>query len=96
MYLLQAVRVRESVGYNQARALSQTFIKNNRKTYWHLEDNCFVFRNIAFRHMTNLRYKQVNDNITLVFGDLKSVKQDSRPTCKDEDLERVSEGSSSC
>ena len=70
MYLLQAVRVSESQGYEKARQVSQKYIKNRRKKYWTVEDGCYVFRNTALRHMTNLRSKQVEEGVTLVFGTL--------------------------
>ena len=54
--------------------MDQEIIKNKKKTLYNLNDEFYVFRNIpkALFDPKSLMYKQVNENVKLLFGNLKT------------------------
>jgi hypothetical protein len=73
VYALQSVEVRNNVTLEQARGIAQKFIKDDKKKFHKEKKNFYGFRNIPKQKFVkdSFRSKKINDNIILLYGDLK-------------------------
>jgi hypothetical protein len=72
-YELHAVIIDKRIPLEKAKEIAQGIIKNKNRTFYRLTENSYRFRNIPkqkFKPET-FRSKKINDDITLIFGDLK-------------------------
>ena len=73
---LQSVIIKKELGFETALKMAQEIIKNKKKTHYDIDrnDEFYVFRNIpkVLFDKNSLMYKQVNENVKLLFGNLKT------------------------
>jgi hypothetical protein len=77
-YYLQAVLVRKPISFEDAKAWSQHFIKNYKRTYYTETKESYTFKNLAkvYFNKESLKLKKINDLVTLVYGTLCSENDD--------------------
>lgn len=71
-YKLHAVILKKPINFNDAKYISQKFIKDKNKKFYRETDDSFRFRNIPKTKFSEFRTKQINDNISLIYGKLKN------------------------
>lgn len=67
---LQAVVVKKPISLALARLRAQGFIRNKDKTFYTETDESFRFRNLPKQRFKDFVSKKINDEITLVLGNL--------------------------
>lgn len=72
-YALHAVIIKKPYDLNEAKTKAQEFIKDKKKKYYRETKDSFRFRNISKQKFVkgSFRTKKINENISLVFGELK-------------------------
>jgi len=70
---LQTVIVDKSVGFDEAKKISQQIIKNKKRNVYRETSESFRFRNIPKTKFKvgSFVSKKLNDKVTLVFGELE-------------------------
>jgi hypothetical protein len=69
-YYLQAVIVRKPISFEDAKAWSQHFIKNYKRTYYTETSELYTFKNLAKVYFVkdSLKFKKINTIVSLVYG----------------------------
>jgi hypothetical protein len=77
-YYLQAVLVRKPISFEDAKGWSQHFIKNYKRTYYTETAELYTFKNLAKVYFVkeSLKFKKINDIVTLVYGTLRAENND--------------------
>jgi len=73
-YELHAVIIDRRIPLEKAKEIAQGIIKNKNRTFYRVTENSsYRFRNISKQKFKpeSFRSKKINDDITLIFGDLK-------------------------
>lgn len=75
MYAIHAVVIPKSIPLEKAKKLASNFIPENKKFYRETTES-YRFRNIPKQKFEpkSFRSKVINDEITLIFGNLKESK----------------------
>jgi len=73
MYALHAVLIDKTIPLEEATKISQEIINNKNRKYYRETTNQYRFRNISKQKFIkkSFRSKRINDQIVLVFGNLK-------------------------
>lgn len=67
---LHAVIVKKPMPLALARMKAQKFIKNKKKTFFRETEDSYRFRNIPKQRFKNFITKKINDEISIVLGNL--------------------------
>jgi ABC-type antimicrobial peptide transport system ATPase subunit len=70
---LHAVIIDKKIPLEKAKQIAQDIIKDKSKSFYRVTDQSYRFRNIPKTKFkpSSFRSKVVNDNITLIFGEMK-------------------------
>ena len=68
VFQLHAVIIHKPIPLDQARQISQEFIKNPNRTFFRETGESYRFRNIPKTKFRQFRSQVINPNITLVYG----------------------------
>jgi penicillin V acylase-like amidase (Ntn superfamily) len=73
MYALHAVLIDKTIPLEEATKIAQEIINNKNRKYYRETTNQYRFRNISKQKFIkkSFRSKRINDQIVLVFGNLK-------------------------
>ena len=70
-YELHDVIINKNVGLKDAKQIANKFI-DPKKKYYRETDQSYRFRNIAKTKFEEFRSKKINNDITLIFGKIKT------------------------
>ena len=70
-YQLHAVIIDKKIPLDKARKISQDIIKDKNKTFYRETKDSWRFRNIPKTKFKKFRTKVINEDVSLIFGDLK-------------------------
>lgn len=68
---LHAVIIDQSIPFEEAKRISQDFIKNKNRNFYREEYGKYRFRNLSKQKFSDFRTKIINKNIQTVWGKLK-------------------------
>lgn len=84
---LHSVLISKDIPIEEAKETAQKFIKDKSKKFYKVDKNYYVFRNIPKQKFKNFVSKKINDEITIVLGELLGAPKtigDSRELNKDD------------
>lgn len=73
---LHSVLISKDIPIEEAKETAQKFIKDKNKKFYKVDKNYYAFRNIPKQKFKNFVSKKINDEITIVLGELN--KDDSK------------------
>jgi len=71
VWRIHAVVISHNLELEEARKKAQDIIKNKNRTFMRDETNTYRFRNISKQKFSKFRSDKINDDITIVYGQLK-------------------------